>query len=162
VALLIMLGGCSASVSIGDDDALDTDKAERTIREELERTYGTSTEAVDCPEREAKQGDVFDCTARIEGQPLRVRVTQKDDDGNVRFEATQAVLDLQKASGEIERAIREQTGIPVRVECGPQRLLIRDPGSTFDCQATAVSGGASRRVAVTVKDIDGNVGFELI
>ena len=50
----------------------------------------------------------------------------------------------------------------VNANCGGHRLLVKDPGTTFDCQVTPKSGGASRRVVVTVKDVEGNVDLRLV
>ncbi|MDQ3575418.1 MAG: DUF4333 domain-containing protein [Actinomycetota bacterium] len=104
---------------------------------------------------------MFECTARFEEQVMRFRVTQDDDEGNVTIDPAQAVIPTQAAEDDIARAIREQLGATATVDCGSQRLLVKDPGSTFDCQA-ADPKGAKRRVVVTVKDTEGNVDYELV
>ncbi|MFN2502868.1 MAG: DUF4333 domain-containing protein [Acidimicrobiales bacterium] len=159
LGLAVLLQACSASVSV--TRKLNTDNAERTIRESYGDLYGTPLDAVDCPEREAKTGDVFDCTARIEGQNLSIRVTQRDEKGNVDFVPNQAVLDLEKAAEVMAQSISEQTGTPAGVDCGEQRVAVKDVGASFDCQATPLAGGASRRVVVTVENVEGKVDFRL-
>jgi hypothetical protein len=153
-----VLVACSAPVSRSAE--LDTERGEREIRQSLERAYGTSVTAVNCPQRAAKRGDRFQCTAWLEGETLRVDVTQKDDEGSITFAPAQAVLDLQRAVSVIERSIAEQTGVTARVSCGHHRLVVKDPGASFDCEAIGLPDGPGR-VVVTVKDVEGNVDFRL-
>lgn len=153
-ALVMAVTGCSSST------VLNTDKAEEQIRQYVESTYQTRAQEAACPERPVKRGDVFECTARFEDHVLRFRVTQDDDMGNVTIDPAQAVIPTQAAEEDLARVIREQLGATATVDCGSQRLVVKDPGATFDCQA-ADPKGATRRVVVTVKDAEGNVDYEL-
>ena len=156
---LVLLGGCS--VSVEETKQLNTGKAEGVIRSFLQGKLGSPVDEVSCPPREAKQGDVFQCTARVEGQPVLLQVTQSDNEGNVDVVLVQAIIDLKQAVTLVEQQVGAAKGIPVQADCGNQRYLVKDPGSTFDCRATPKSGGASSRVVVTVKDVEGNVDLRL-
>lgn len=157
---LFALGACSASVST--TKSLNTGKAEETIRADLEsKAKGAPVGEVQCPQREAKQGDVFDCTAQVDNQPLRITVTQDNDKGSVSFKRAQAIIDVQEAVALVAGQVQKQGGVAVNADCGSRRLLVKDPGTTFDCQVTPKSGGAPRRVVVTVKDVEGNVDLRL-
>ncbi len=136
---LVLLGACSASVSVGTGSGqLDTDKAEDSIKSLLK---GVPVDSVTCPDRDLKEGDVFECTAEVDGQAARVEVTQKDDEGNVHLEQVDAILDMAKAVAFIEAQVLESTGSPVAADCGAQTYLVREPGSEVPCEVTPTSGG---------------------
>ncbi|MGH9225899.1 MAG: DUF4333 domain-containing protein [Acidimicrobiales bacterium] len=153
------LSACSVSFSAGGE-SLDVDKGEQLIEDQIEANTGFAVERVDCPERRISQGDQFECTAIIDGQPLRIQVTQTDDDGQIEGEPLQAVIDVAKATTVLTDEIRSQTGVAVTVTCSDKRALVQDVGSTFDCQAR-LPNGTSQRVMVTVKDVEGNVDFRV-
>jgi Domain of unknown function (DUF4333) len=152
---LVLLGGCSASVSVGTGSGqLDTDKAEESVRTLLE---GVPVDSVSCPDRDLKEGDVFECTAEVDGQAARVEVTQKDDEGNVHLERVDAILDVAKAVAFIEAQVLESSGSAVEADCGAQAYLVREPGSEVPCEITPTSGGPSSGVILGVKDVEGTV-----
>jgi hypothetical protein len=70
---------------------LRTDQLERRLAVELERTLDLDGIRVTCPVSvEISRGDVFDCTAIApNGDRLRIRVTQVDDEGGVTWETAE-------------------------------------------------------------------------
>lgn len=154
---LALSGGASFKLSIGTE-MLDIEQGEAMIEQEL-TDAGVPVEGVTCPEREIAQGDVFECTAQIDGQQLRIEVTQRDAEGTVDFRPLQALLDareIEKAGAELLGA---DSGTSLRLDCGTAVVLVKDPGATFECPATT-SDGERGTVVVTVEDVDGNVSFE--
>lgn len=100
VVIGALLGGCT--ISGWTTKQIDEEKAQELIDQSLEEELsGIEVSSVKCPEREAKKGDVFTCTATIDGQSLEVEVTQTNDEGSVEMERTQAVLNIAKAEEEI-------------------------------------------------------------
>ena len=80
---LVVLGGCSASVSIGGDDSIDTSTLERKVSNALERSVGRAPEVVDCPdELTAEKGESTRCTLTDSGETygLTVTVDRANDD----------------------------------------------------------------------------------
>jgi hypothetical protein len=78
-AVALGLGACGSQ-------QLDTAEAERTIADRLERQAGTKV-TISCPDDvEIKKGNTFDCEAKARNDTARVKVTQLDDEGNVRWE----------------------------------------------------------------------------
>lgn len=75
------LTGCSAST-------LDIDKLESTIATEMQQQLDLPAEpTVTCPDEvEIEAGNVFTCTAELDGDSVEVQVTQNDDEGNVSWE----------------------------------------------------------------------------
>jgi hypothetical protein len=65
---------------------LDTAEAERTIADRLGEQAGTKVR-VECPDDvELKKGDTFNCEAKARRDTAKVKVTQLDDEGNVRWQ----------------------------------------------------------------------------
>ena len=68
---------------------LDTGKLEGKIKQGIEQQSGVKIKSVDCPsDRKLKKGDRFKCSAKsTSGQTIPVTVTQRDDKGNVFYQA---------------------------------------------------------------------------
>jgi hypothetical protein len=159
-AVAMAIGGCSASVSIGGKK-IDAGKLERSISETVSGSVGVVPERVDCPDDVAlKKGHTFQCTARVNGQDAAVRVTQSDDDGNVRFENVDALLSTQKLVDAIANGVNQQTGRRVTVNCGSRQVLVEPVGARLSCQAVTASG-ESETITVNVLDRQGNVNWRL-
>jgi hypothetical protein len=77
------LAGCSSS--------LDIDKLESTIASEMQTQLNLPAQpTVTCPDDVAiESGNVFTCTAELDGDSVDVKVTQTDDQGNVTWETVQ-------------------------------------------------------------------------
>jgi hypothetical protein len=92
-ALLVTaaLSGCSGSVSVGGSN-LDIDKLESTVATEMQTQLNLSgTPTVTCPDPvPIEQGNVFTCTAELDGDTIDVEVTQTDDQGNVTWQTVDA------------------------------------------------------------------------
>lgn len=84
------LSGCSGSVSVGGSD-LDINKLETTVASEMQTQLNLSaTPTVTCPDPvPMEQGNVFTCTAELDGDSIDVEVTQTDDQGNVTWKTVQ-------------------------------------------------------------------------
>jgi uncharacterized lipoprotein len=76
--IVVLLAGCGTQ-------QLDTAEAERTIGDRLGEQARTKV-TINCPEDvEIKKGDTFTCDAKARNDTAKVRVTQLDDEGNVRW-----------------------------------------------------------------------------
>lgn len=71
---------------------LDTDGLEGELKRQIEEQTDSTINSVDCPaDVEAKAGEVFECTAEEgSGATFTIRVTQRDDAGNVDWEVVDA------------------------------------------------------------------------
>ncbi len=153
----MVLGACSASTT----KKLDTAEGEELIRSYLRGKVEGPIGEVGCDEAEVKRGAVSGCTALVDGQQLRLTITQDDDEGNVSIMPVQAILEVKQAVALVEQEAGKANKSIMKADCGPQRYLVKDPGSTFDCQVATTSGRSKGRVVVTVKDIEGNVDLRL-
>jgi hypothetical protein len=90
VFAIAALTGCSASVSTGSSN-LDIGKLESTVASEMQTQLNLPAEpTVTCPDPvPIEQGNVFTCTAELDGDTVDVEVTQTDDQGNVTWKTVQ-------------------------------------------------------------------------
>jgi hypothetical protein len=85
-AISFLLAGALLATGCADKQ-IDTKRAEVEIKRELSSDTGVTLESVRCPDEvEAKKGDVFRCVAVArDGSRVRIKVTQTDDEGGVRW-----------------------------------------------------------------------------
>ena len=153
VALAVAAGCGSATIDAGE--------LEDRMRSQLEERSGAEVGSVDCPDgREVEAGDTFDCEATVGGQPVRLKVTQRDDEGSVDFATDQAILSPARVAEEIGAQLSAQTGVDLHVDCGGGEVLVRDVGATFECVAQGPDETAARVVG-TVLDTAGQFSFEV-
>ena len=154
--LPIVIGGCSFQASCGGK-SIDSKKAEGAIAEMLKSAGGIDAK-VTCPTGvKIKQGATFDCTADVGGAPAKVRVTQKDDAGNVSFEVVEGVVVGAKVEAAIAANLKENGITATAVSCG---AAVRPsvPG-TFTCTAQAEQ---PLTIEVTIKNQVGTIDWKLL
>jgi Domain of unknown function (DUF4333) len=149
--------GCS-SAKLGH--TLDTAGAARQIARNLSRATRLPAPHVHCPRHvDVAVGATFDCTTSLADQPVVVHAVLTDDRGRFQITPGAAIVIVSRAAGAIKAQVeRAQAGAPSTVDCGPRPVLVKAPGATFSCTATA--GGVSRAITVTVTDLNGDVTFE--
>jgi hypothetical protein len=162
VAPLLLAGtlaGSMAGCGGTKTHTLDAKSAAQAISNNLADSTGLPTPKVTCPSGiEVKPGTTFDCTTVLEGQPLIVHGILTDSKGGFTVKPAAAILIVAKAVSAIVTNVQATAGTAT-VDCGARTVLIKAPGQTFLC--TAVAGGVTRTVTVTVTDIQGNVSFQL-
>lgn len=154
---LTVLGACSVSTT----KKLNTAEGERLIRTYLGGKVQGPIGEVRCDETKVKRGAVSGCTALLDGQQVRFNITQDDDHGKVTIMPMQAIVDVKQAVALVEQQVGAAKKSTMKADCGTQRYLVKDPGTTFDCQVATTSGSSKGRVVVTVKDVEGNVDLRL-
>jgi hypothetical protein len=159
LALAVLAGACSS----GSDGAdLDVGKAEREIRKLTVKEYGEVVRVggVRCPKTvEQKKGKTFTCTVAVDGQPLVIRVDQRDDQGNVHISQAQAVVSTAKAEDFVkEYAQRRETPLS-SVACAKTKIVIRTPGQTITC-GVKYEDGATGTARMQVGNVTGRVGIQ--
>ena len=129
VAFVSALTGCTKTI--------DATKGEEEISKAVRVQAGAQVKSVECPTGEKiEKGATFTCkvTAK-DGTTGDVLVTQKDDKGNVRFNAPFIHMD------EAEAAIVEQIKAQVKdvgevtVDCPD--IVVGEPGAPFKCDGKA-------------------------
>lgn len=150
------LAACTSSLNM---EAIKT-----AISEGLKTQMGLTVASVTCPEsREVKAADTFECTATpTVGGRLILKVTQKDDTGNIAWELgkIEGLIDLVSLEGVIKNGVKEQDGLDVTVACGG-KFRATEPGNSFECTASDAEGN-KWRVEVLMKDAEGNVSYKVV
>lgn len=154
--LLAALGLAACGVKI------DMATVSKSVSEGLKSQLALDIASVSCPPgvRDAKAGDTFECVATPkDGGKITVKVTQKDDKGNVAWEVSKSegLLNLETVEQAITDGMKEQMGAEAKVSCGGGKLRGSKPGDTFDCTATTEEG--TTNIVVTVKDAQGNISW---
>jgi hypothetical protein len=153
-----------ALAAAGCGGSLDLEALNRSISEGIEKQLSMPVASVQCPpERRAiAAGDAFNCTVTPKaGGRLTVKVTQKDNAGNVAWEVieTQGLLDLDKVESAVREGLKAQAQVDATVDC-PDRWRATKVGEVFQCQA-ATSDGRKATVEVTVTDAEGNINWKV-
>ena len=90
--LALHLGAAASAATVaacgGGDGTIDAPKREREIAADIERRTATKDVTVTCPDHvEEEKGGVFHCDLTATGGlKAKVKVTQMDDDGKIRWE----------------------------------------------------------------------------
>jgi hypothetical protein len=153
----VALVGCSTTTT------LDRDKLHSFIENELIAEDGVEVTDADCPEVEDPEvGQTFECTAQVEGQDVRIGVTVTDaEEGIVDVTSLDAILEIATLEAMIADDMTQQSGFDVTVECSDEDYLVAEVGSLLTCEASD-GAGSTASIAVTVKDAEGNVSFEMV
>jgi hypothetical protein len=84
------LVGVALALTACGTQTLNTDNVEREVKQGIERQANLRDVTVECPDDvEVEAGSKFTCTARSGREEAPVEVTQRDDQGNVRWELKQ-------------------------------------------------------------------------
>jgi hypothetical protein len=85
------LAGVAGALVIGGCGGLDSDKAEKNIKNGIE-AQGRPVKSVSCPsDIKKKEGETFQCTAVTgDGQQVAVKVTETDNDGGIAWQTSGA------------------------------------------------------------------------
>ena len=159
LVLLAVASGC------GDDQDV-VGETETGIAAMLAERLDTpiSNVAVTCPEDlDLEPGRTFSCGVRIDaGAPAQADVQVElavADDGTI--ELQRAVIPTDAARDYLAQELAPTAEGPVDVDCGPDRLLVRSVGESFDCTATRTADGVQFRVVVDVVAVDGTVDYRV-
>lgn len=167
-SLLTCLGAAGVSLLLaGCGKKLDMDLVNKSISDGIASQLGLADAVVTCPQEAppAKAGESFECEAKPkEGGLLVLKVTQKDDKGDVTWELAriEGMVNLKAAEESITTGLKGQ-GVDATVTCveeGGTSLRAATVGETFNCHAETADG-SSRTVVLTMKDNDGTTGWAL-
>lgn len=133
---------------------VDTREVERSLVDGFVPDGAARVEGADCPNQvDRGAGGSFVCTVQIGSQELSVRVVQVDDDGTVRFEQLQTVLDAGEVADDVARQVGRELGQLVTATCGDDPFLVVDEDEPFECDV--VDGHGSVLVVRARFDGDG-------
>ncbi len=157
---VVLIGGCTFEASCGGKK-LDVDKGEKLIADKLKEASGVDA-TVTCPDKVKLAKDVVtECDVKLGNLPGRARVTQTDDQGNVRWELIEGYVLSAKLEAHLREELGKSAGVEVAVDCG-DRVRVSEPGKTFRCKATPAGDTPPAEVEVTITDQQGGIDTRLI
>jgi hypothetical protein len=144
------LAGCG-------EDKLKTGGIARSIAQSVLQQRHQLVTAECPPEVPRKKGHTFTCTVRLKVGSYPVKVTEVNDNGDVKYGNTApfVVLDVAGVERSIARSIRRQRHITADVTCPDQ--VLQQAGLAFTC--TASYNGTMSKFRVTQTDDQGNVRY---
>jgi hypothetical protein len=139
--------------------AVDTQEVERLLIATQKRASPDfDVRDASCPARVVvTEGATFQCTVVVEGVVAPYTITLKDVNGDRKtggydLRPAKAILSVPKIVDFVKSSATDPNA---RVDCGPQRVKVLDPGSTFDCRLTDATG--DHTVTLRVDDVTGKV-----
>ncbi|MCB1189528.1 MAG: DUF4333 domain-containing protein [Leptospiraceae bacterium] len=155
VQVSITLMGCSPTI--------DTQQVEGVIQEGFVQKTGIEVKSISCPKDiKPEPNTTFNCKLKAkDGSEIDLVVTQKDDQGNITWNADKGLISLPKLAKSIDDSIKQQKNIDVNTDCGSGEFKIAHTNDTFDCNITDGTGNTTV-AKITVKDEDGNVSWETL
>jgi len=147
------------SLTACGSNKIDDDKAETEIARAVRVQAGVPVKSVECPEDvTAKKGDEFECkvTAK-DGTTGQVQVVQKDDEGNLKFDAPFIHMDEAEAAIVEQIKVQVPTAKGVVVDC--QDIVVGEKGGLFECKGKAEGATGSHTFTVSATQTDGKGRF---
>jgi hypothetical protein len=113
---------------------------------------------VDCPEDLVMAPEsVFICASEVAGQYYELQVRIFDEQGQYGYTHKHHALQLVNTEALLADRVAYQVGFDLMIECGDGEYLVAAIGSSFNCVATRVEGGAQANIAVTLRDEAGTL-----
>jgi hypothetical protein len=154
-ALAFVLTACGGS---DDSGSVNIPKARQEILRLANKVYGSQFRVanVRCPsDVPLEKGLIFFCTVDVDGQTLRINLTQTNSDGAVKIAQAQSVLVTQKVEDFVESYVSGKGKSPTAVTCGSTKVLVRTPGKRITCNVK-YADGTTAVATLGVKDTTGN------
>ena len=166
-AMLVIGVAAGASGCTTPARTLDRAATEQAVAQALGRPAGAEVTGVRCPaDLERGKGTETRCRAQVAGadEPLRLLVTQTDDQARLDVQRIDAVLDRRAVAEDLRRTLVETYRRVFDVDCGQPRIVVAAPRSTFTCQASEQGGpgdGDTRKVKATVTNAAGTLRYDV-
>lgn len=156
-ALAVVAASCNSIPT----RTLDTTSAASRISSELKARYHVASVDVSCPGRvPARKGQVFVCSATLDGQRVRLDATVTDSSGAFTIDPIDAIVVPSAIATQLTQRIAARTGRTATVHCPAAAVVVVPVHRTLTCSAT-FAGQAPRHVVVTIIDRRGDFGFQL-
>ena len=140
---------------------LDARSAAGRITSELEARYHVTAVNVSCPGGvPARKGQVFVCSATLDGQRVRLDAKVTGSGGTFTIDPNEAILVPATVASQLTERIAAGTRQNPTVQCPGKSVVIIAVHRTLTCTAT-FAGEAPRNVVVTVVDRQGDFGYQL-
>jgi hypothetical protein len=165
VPVLSALSACSASVSAGSDDEYDAESVAQMVQDQQQKvTPDLDVADASCPEGvDLKVGEEFRCTVSVAGveAPYTVTITEVGDtSAHYELAPAKAIIGVDAVIAFLRDQAQAQGLADAEIDCGPEKILVADPQTTFDC--TLSTATADQVVTVLIEDLEGNVSLQSV
>jgi len=117
---------------------------------------------VDCPEDVVMTPEsVFICASEVAGQYYELQVRIIDEQGQYGYVHKHHPLQLVNTEALLATEVAHEVGFDLMIDCGDGEYLVAPIGSTFNCVATRVEGGAQANIEVRLLDEAGRLSWVL-
>jgi hypothetical protein len=117
---------------------------------------------VDCPEDVVMTPEsVFICASEVSGQYYELQVRIIDAQGQYGYVHKHHPLQLVNTEALLATEVAYEVGFDLMIDCGDGEYLVAPIGSTFNCVATRVEGGAQANIEVRLLDEAGRLSWVL-
>jgi hypothetical protein len=117
---------------------------------------------VDCPEDVVMTPEsVFICASEVAGQYYELQVRIIDAQGQYGYVHKHHPLQLVNTEALLATEVAHEVGFDLMIDCGDGEYLVEPIGSTFNCVATRVEGGAQANIEVRLLDEAGRLSWVL-
>jgi len=139
---------------------IDVGKATKSIDDAVTEQVGAQVKSVKCPESvKVKAKDTFTCLVTgSDGTKGTAQLTQKDDKGNLTFNAP--FLHTREAARVMQTQLRNRSRSTRDTIVSCPQIVVVGKGRTFDCSAKI--GGDDRKVAARQTDANGNFTYNVL
>ena len=163
LATVVVLGGLAAgALFLFAKPVIDEAKVQAEIVRITRDASGLEPTDVRCPTDVPLQaGNVFTCTAQLDGQQVTYTVKQNDDQGNVHIQSSGLVV-IDKIEKTLAERVSQNTGVTtVTADCANgKQVFVGGKGATFPCTVTNTEDPSDTlSVTATVTSDDGTVDF---
>ncbi|MDP6282543.1 MAG: hypothetical protein QF696_01710 [Acidimicrobiales bacterium] len=118
---------------------------------------------VDCPEDIVETPEsVFICNSEVAGQYYEIQVRIIDEQGQYTYAHKHYPLQLVNTEALLANEVAYEVGFDVMLDCGDDEYLVAPIGSTFNCVATRVDGGAQATIEVRLENEQGRIKWDLV
>ena len=117
---------------------------------------------VDCPEDVVMTPEsVFICASEVSGQYYELQVRIIDAQGQYGYVHKHHPLQLVNTEALLATEVAYEVGFDLMIDCGDGEYLVAPIGSTFNCVASRVEGGAQANIEVRLLDEAGRLSWVL-
>lgn len=162
VGVLVIAGLAIGAVFLFGSKSLDTAEAQTRIADLTKQQIGITPTDVSCPQNvDLKAGTTFQCTAKLDGQPISYTVKETDDKGNVRVDSDNNLILVSKVEESVAQQVGDEAGVQATATCdaGGKQVLVDSQNKPIPCTVVNTQDRTdSLDVQATVDD-QGNVSW---
>lgn len=136
VGVLVLAGLAVGAVFLFGSKSLDTAEAQSKIAALTKQQIGITPTDVSCPQDVGLEaGTTFQCTARLDGQPISYTVKETDAKGNVHVDSDNNLILVSKVEQSVAQQVGDEAGVRATATCdtGGKQVLVDSQNKPIPC-----------------------------